>query len=614
MALGLLLAGAAAAQVTPGWRKVGGAAVELYLASPAGSPVASVWFSAEGDRLYARTASGRVFSTQDFENWTPDPNAADPGAPPALSAVERLPDSGARLASFSNAPGRVYALGANLYRSEDGGRSWSNLTAYGARPVIGSGQHSIAVSPRDSDQLVVANDFGVWRSMDGGMSWTGLNQTLPNLGAARLLAAPQGANGPRIAVGARGAFELPIGESVWQPVADRGLEAEAARLAALSSQLNAVITAAASAGETVYAGSSDGRLWVSLDTGRTWQPPTASGGGAVERIFADASAPRVALAALSGRGPHVLRTTNSGVFWDDLTSNLGDTPAHGITADRASGTVYAATDRGVFMTRADLENASSPAVTWTALAAGLPAAPASDVLLDGGGNQLYIALEGYGVYAALAPHRASALRLVNAADFSARAAAPGSLVSVLGARVDSARGGGLPFPVLASSETESQIQVPFEAAGSDLALALQTARGAVRLPLPMLPVSPAIFVSRDGVPMLLDGDTAMMLDAGNPARSGMRLQILATGLGRVRPDWPTGMPAPLENTPAVLAGMKVYLDRVPLEVTRATLAPGYIGFYLVEVQLPRIVNAGPAELYMTADGRESNRVRVVLLP
>jgi len=60
--------------------------------------------------------------------------------------------------------------------------------------------------------------------------------------------------------------------------------------------------------------------------------------------------------------------------------------------------------------------------------------------------------------------------------------------------------------------------------------------------------------------------------------------------------------------------VKVHLDRVPFEVTRASLAPGYIGFYLVEVQLPEIVNAGPAELYIEADNQPSNRVRIYLLP
>ncbi len=235
-------------------------------------------------------------------------------------------------------------------------------------------------------------------------------------------------------------------------------------------------------------------------------------------------------------------------------------------------------------------------------------------MLDPNGFQLYVALEGYGVYAAAAPHRWRTPRLVNAADFSNRAAAPGSLVSVVGGRVSAATAGALTFPVLASSETESQIQVPFETPAAGLSLALRTGTGSFTLGLPVQAVSPAIFVNRDGSPMILDGDSGLMLDGRNPARSGMRLQILATGLGKVQPDWPTGMPAPLENPPVAAATVKAYLDRVPVPVTHAALAPGYIGFYLIELQLPAIVNAGPAELYLSADGQESNRVQVVLQP
>jgi uncharacterized protein (TIGR03437 family) len=132
--------------------------------------------------------------------------------------------------------------------------------------------------------------------------------------------------------------------------------------------------------------------------------------------------------------------------------------------------------------------------------------------------------------------------------------------------------------------------------------------------LPLKNVSPAIFVDRDGSPIVMNADTGLLLDASTPAKSGSRLQIFATGLGKVTPDWPTGMPAPLDSPRSVSAAMKVYLDREPIEVTRAVLAPGYVGFYLIEVQLPGILNRGPAELYVEADGQQSNRVRVYLEP
>src|SRR5439155_11159515 len=133
-----------------------------------------------------------------------------------------------------------------------------------------------------------------------------------------------------------------------------------------------------------------------------------------------------------------------------------------------------------------------------------------------------------------------------------------------------------------------------------------------RLLLPSLPLqaaAPAIFVDRDGSPLLLDSETGVMLDAMRPAHSNARIQILATGQGRVNPDWPTGLAAPLENPPQVAGSVRAYLDRTPVDVTRAVLAPGYIGFYLVELEIPKIVNYGPAELYLEVDGQGSNRVR-----
>jgi uncharacterized protein (TIGR03437 family) len=240
--------------------------------------------------------------------------------------------------------------------------------------------------------------------------------------------------------------------------------------------------------------------------------------------------------------------------------------------------------------------------------------PALDVKLDAGGDQLYVAVQGYGIYAAMAPHRLISPRLVNAADFSQRAAAPGSLLSVLGVRVRTARAGDVDLPVLAASDTETQIQVPFTTSGAPLAMALETSAGNLQLAVPVETVSPAIFVDHDGTPLVLNADTGVLLDVMNTAHSNSRLQILATGLGAVRPEWPAGMPGRLENPPQVVAPVQVYLDRMPLEVTRSVLAPGYIGLYLVEVQLPALVNAGPAELYIGSDNQQSNRVRIWVEP
>ncbi|HEY2019038.1 MAG TPA: hypothetical protein VGH38_36280, partial [Bryobacteraceae bacterium] len=603
------------------WRKIGGYSVELMLAAPATGPVDRVWFSADGSVLYARTLSGKIFQTANFETWAPA--AADVQAPPRLSPAQaaRLPEPGANVVATPDNRSTIFGLGRQLFRSDDEGRSWMNLTAFKSAAVVGTGQHAIALppTPADRDQLVVANDYGVWRSMDGGRSWSGLNQFLPNLSVKRILSTPSGVAGTRVQVDRLGTLELPPGGSVWHPTSVSGADDEAALIqrtsAVLQSQLGtAEITAAASAGTATYAGASDGRVWVSINGAAFVQTPRVNA-NRVERIFVDPTRPQVALVALSGTGgAHVLRTTNYGYFWDALDGNLPDASVRGITADRAAGALYVATDKGIFWTHTDLDNNSSNPVNWTSLSDGLPSAAAADVRLDPAGVQLYAALDGYGVYAVAAPHRLRNIRIVNAADYSTRAAAPGGLLSVIGGKVSTARGGNLDYPVLAVLGNESQIQVPFEAVGPSVALALQTANGPVMRDVALQAVSPGILVGRDGTAMLWDADSGLPLDVRSAAHSNGRLQIWATGLGKVQPRWPTGMAAPMENPPAVEASVSVYLDRSPIQVTRATLLPGYIGFYLIEVQLPAITNAGTSELYISADGQDSNRVQVTIEP
>src|SRR5579863_251095 len=376
VAAGLGLAQPAPDTLRPDWRKIGSTSVELQLASPATGAVDSVWFSADGRTLYARTQTGRVFETADFENWTASASPAPRNDNAIAAAVERLPAANSVVRASPADLRHVYALGAHLYSSEDGGRTWANLTAYKDESVIGPGQRDLAVSPLDSNQLVVANEHGVWRSMDGGLSWTGLNRFLPNLTIRRILATPANGRGVEVEIDGVGDAELPPGSAgaryAWQPVAGARSQRDAEARRAYSTDLGAEITAAAAAGDVVYAGSSDGRIWVSTDRARTWTLSRISGNGPVEALFADAQAPRVALAALGGSGTHVLRTTNtgSGGFWMDLTANLPDVPAHALTADRGAGAVYVATARGVYYARQDLETPGSPSA-WKLISGGL---------------------------------------------------------------------------------------------------------------------------------------------------------------------------------------------------------------------------------------------------
>jgi uncharacterized protein (TIGR03437 family) len=563
MALFLAVAGTLYAQTpAPEWRSVGTTVVDTGLAGTAGGAVDRVWFSPEGVELYARLANGGTFVTSDFEHW----RAAN-AEPPAPS-------------QFRIQPGLIQFRG---------------------RSILGGSPTDLLVSPRDPDEIVIANKAGVWRSLDGGQSWAGLNEDLPNLPALGILEA--GRRTRVVLAGEVVAEWLPGAKSGWIPTSipvphpERSLDA------------GTPLAVAVFSGDGVYAGSADGRLWASIDQGRTWRPPFKAGDSGVPAIATVPGEPRIAIAAV---GRRVYRTMNGGLFWDDMTANFPVTRIMGVSADLSTGAIYVATRNGLFYTYADLR-AAAPSADWQRIT-GLPDAALLDVKLDAEGNQLFVLLEGRGVMATLAPHRFREPKAVNALDRTSRAAAPGSLLSIIGTRSTSVTSGGLEFPILAATERETQLQVPFSVSGSTLQLSATDARALRRqFEVPLRAASPAIFVDQDGTPILLDADRGVLVESGTALEAGSRIQVLATGLGRVTPDWPTGLPAPAENPPKVAEAVRAYVDRQAVRVIRAALAPGYVGLYIVEIELPAVVNAGPAELYLEAAGQQSERVSVQLV-
>jgi uncharacterized protein (TIGR03437 family) len=588
--------------------------MDLSLAALATGPVDRVWYSGTGS-LLIHAASGRVFETSDYESWHVSP-AVVPAESASRVTPTRLPDNKARVRAGSKT---IYAVAGFAWKTESGGAAWDNLTSFRGTSIVGE-LADLAVSPSNDDEITVGGSAGVFRSMDGGQSWSGLNQMLPNLPATRLLSLPAGDRGVRVGLsdGSAVAWE-PGQKTAWTPADNLEMAREKLQRQVYGQQRGGPVTAVATSGETTYIGMADGKIEVSSNRGATWTTRLAPEAGMVERFWVDPDDPRIALVVFGARAREsnapanrVARTIDGGYNWDDVSSNLPDAAAHGVAADRASGAVYVGTSAGVYMSYIDLATLGQTPV-WQALP-GLSQAPVTDVKLDDQGHQLWAATDGYGVYSTLAPHRLRDPRVVSSADQLAHATAPGALVSVLGAHVDAARAGDLSVPVLDSNGTQSQLQIPFEMRGTSVALAVNGSS----TPLPAVPLAetaPSIFLDPDGsgTPMLLDADSGVMLDAMNPAHSRGRIQILATGLGRVNPDWPTGIAAPQENPPQVAATVQAYLDRQPVEVTRAVLAP-YIGFYLVEIEVPKIVNYGPAELYIDVGGQTSNRVRVYIQP
>lgn len=611
----LLVAGALG--VYAEWRHVGTAAMDLRLSGLATGPVAGVGWSADGRTAMSRTQLGRWLATEDGETWRA---AARPPVEASGAVVDRLPAPGARTVSAGRA-GWAYAFGDHVWRTEDNGKSWRNLTQWKQTSLLGGPVSDVAVRPGAPEEILAAAATGVWKSTDAGLTWTSLNAALPQLPVRRIVSLPKGTEGLRVAMLAPSTltpavFEWAPGErAAWQPLPGH-LALEQATRTALTREFQAVVSAIAYAGDVVYAGTEDGRIYVSLDRGATWLPPAQNPGAAVESFSLDAREPRRAVASLRRReaGPVVLRTTNGGLIWDDMSANLGQAAVYGVAADFESGAVYAATESGIYWTETDLA-AMGQATAWRKMAAGLPDAPVFDVKLDALGQTLYAAVFGYGIYSESTPHRLRDWKIVSSADLTVRGAAPGALLSVVGGPVRSVRAGERPVVVLSRGERETQIQLPFDLEGSTVSLSLESEAGLVRSNLPLAVAAPAILVDRDGAAMVMDGATGALVDGGNPARAGALVQILVSGLGRVAPTWPAGLAGPMgEGAPAVVAPVKAYLDGAAVEVVRATLAPGYIGYYLVEVRLPDVVNSGASELFLESGNSPTNKVRLYIEP
>ncbi len=258
---------------------------------------------------------------------------------------------------------------------------------------------------------IVGGSAGVFRSLDGGKSWSGLNQNLPNLSATRLLSLPAADRGVRVALSDGSAVAWEPGQKIaWTPADNFEVAQENQLRQLFSQQRNMPVTAVSIARESVYTGMPDGKIAVSSDSGATWRALTEPEAGAVERFWVDPSDPRLAIAVFGPRtresaapALHVARTFDGGYNWDDLTANLPDVAVHGITADRATGALYLATSAGVYMTYTDLATLGAPPV-WQALP-GLQQAPVTDVKLDDQAHQLWAATAGYGIYSTLAPHQ-----------------------------------------------------------------------------------------------------------------------------------------------------------------------------------------------------------------
>jgi uncharacterized protein (TIGR03437 family) len=228
---------------------------------------------------------------------------------------------------------------------------------------------------------------------------------------------------------------------------------------------------------------------------------------------------------------------------------------------------------------------------------------------------------------------------VNGASYSA-AVVPGSVASVFGnfplsspvsateyplptniSGLSVQLGGSTLAPLLFTSSGQINFQVPWELAGQSqttLAVVVNGQAGTAQA-LSLAPFAPAIFSVNDqgtGQGAILDLSNRLV-DSTNPAAAGDWVSIYCTGLGAVGYQPATGSPAPIPTGPDfplswTLTEPAVTIGGVETAVIYWGLAPGYVGLYQLNANVPAVTpgNAIPVTVYI--GGAVSNTVTIAV--
>lgn len=237
-------------------------------------------------------------------------------------------------------PNVVYTeyVGLVICKSTDGGRSWRWNTTRGIDPREGKLFYApFNLDPSDPDTLVAGAEK-VYRSTNAAEDWTAISPKLGNRVSA--------------------------------------------------------VTVAPSTSKVIYAGTNDGRNWVTPDTGRSWYEITKGlPRSGVNDICVDPRNARTAYVALNGWSPdRIWKTTDAGGTWRNVMDELPPMPINAIALDpRRPDRVYIATSIGVFVS-------DQGGGRWKRMGSGLPTVPVFSIVANQRTGWLTVGTHGRGAW------------------------------------------------------------------------------------------------------------------------------------------------------------------------------------------------------------------------
>jgi photosystem II stability/assembly factor-like uncharacterized protein len=210
---------------------------------------------------YAATASGLLTSQDGGKTWSDAlaSLALREALPVTSLAVIHDPQSSGPQAHQTVIAGSM----GGLFRSIDSGQTWQMLVFPSPPPTVSA----LACSPKaHEDDLIFAGTMedGVFTSQDGGRHWAAWNFGLLDLNVMSLAISPNFSNDETLFAGTEtGIFRSTNGGRAW-----RDIELPFGFDAVLSLTLSPDFEK----DQTLYAGTESSGVWISADSGKTWQP------------------------------------------------------------------------------------------------------------------------------------------------------------------------------------------------------------------------------------------------------------------------------------------------------------------------------------------------------
>ncbi len=289
-------------------------------------------------------------------------------------------------------PERLYggAQDNGTLRTKDGGTgNWER--------IFGGDGFYVLVNPQNSSEIYCEYQFGALsKSTDDGAHFTNITTTdmenEPTNWSTPVVMDPQ--NPKRLYYGTNRIWRTSDGGSTWGAISSdltRGLE---------DVRVNTVtaIAVAPSNPAVIYAGTADGQVWQTTNSGFKWVRVSDSLPFRwVTRIAVDPTDEGVVYVTYSGlkwaeAQPHVYRSNDYGLTWQNISANLPDAPVNAIAIDpQRPETIFVGTDVGVFVS-------FDAGRSWQVAGSGLPAVVVNDMKIHPLTHELVVGTHGRSMY------------------------------------------------------------------------------------------------------------------------------------------------------------------------------------------------------------------------